>query len=61
VNSAEGTRPTLEELRRQHELEQEGHSRFHKSICPVCGALVTNQAMGRKAHLLMHKRLAAKS
>lgn len=54
-------RPTLDELRGQYEQEQEGRSRFHKSICPVCGALVTNQAMGRKAHLRMHKHLNAQA
>lgn len=37
--------PTLEQLRKMHEKEQEGRSRFHKSICPICGALVTNQAI----------------
>ena len=52
--------PTLDELRAAHEKEQEGRSRFHKSICPTCGALVTNQAMGRKAHMRMHKREATK-
>lgn len=57
----EPERPTLDELRRDYELEQEGRSRFHKSICPACGALVTNQAMGRKAHLRMHKRLNAQA
>ena len=48
--------PTLEELRRSYEQEQEARGRFHKHICPVCGALVTNQAMGRAAHIRMHKR-----
>lgn len=48
--------PTLDEFKREYEKKQEGRSRFHKSICHVCGALVTNQAMGRKSHLRMHKR-----
>jgi len=53
--------PTLDELRQMLERGEFGHtpSRFHKSACPVCGALVTNQAMGRKAHLRMHKRKEA--
>ena len=49
---------TLDQLRREYEREQEGRSRFHKTICPTCGALVTNQAMGRKEHLRMHQREA---
>lgn len=44
-------RPTLDQLRREYEREQQGRSRFHKTICKTCGALVTNQAMGRKSHM----------
>lgn len=54
--------PTLDELRQMRDRGEFGHrpSRFHKTACPHCGALVTNQAMGRKAHLRMHKRKEAK-
>lgn len=50
--------PTLDELRSLRDRGFFGHSpsRFHKSPCPKCGAMVTNQAMGRKAHMNMHKR-----
>jgi len=49
---------TLEELRRDYEHARAigKASRFHKSICPKCGELVTNQAMGRAAHMRMHER-----
>jgi len=47
--------PTLEELRKIVE-QMKRPSRFHKSACPKCGAMVTNQAMGRKAHRMMHIR-----
>lgn len=54
--------PTLDELRQLFEKGAFGHvpSRFHKSLCPHCGVLITNNAMGRKAHMRMHKRKAAK-
>jgi hypothetical protein len=53
---------TLDELRLQYERGQYARpSRFHKSICPKCGALITNQAMGRKAHMEAHKRAEAKA
>jgi hypothetical protein len=48
--------PTLDELRLEYEKRQEEMSRFHKHHCPVCGVLITNQAMGRKSHMAMHKR-----
>jgi hypothetical protein len=50
--------PTLDELRDKYE-KRERPSRFHKTMCAECGSMVTNQAMGRKAHMLMHKRKAS--
>jgi hypothetical protein len=55
-----GNYPTLDELRAEYEKRQEEMSRFHKHHCPVCGMLLTNQAMGRKAHMQMHKRQKSK-
>lgn len=44
--------PTLDELRMLRDKGSFGiPSRFHKSICPVCGALVTNQANGTQSTL----------
>ena len=48
------SRPTLEELR--NSLRCVDRSRFHRSRCPKCGEMVTNQAMGRKSHMRMHER-----
>ena len=56
MTTTERNPPTLEELRREYERKRERTSRFHKSPCPVCGIPVTNQAMGRKAHIRAHKK-----
>lgn len=50
------TQPTLDELKKAYEQSKLRISRFHKSSCPKCGDMVTNQAMGRKAHMRMHLR-----
>lgn len=48
---------TLDDLRKMRDAGDFGHvSRFRKSQCPKCGALITNQAMGRKAHMMAHKK-----
>ena len=46
---------TLEQLRTSFLTRR--RSRFHKSPCPHCGEPITNQAMGRKAHVDAHKRV----
>lgn len=50
---------TLEELRRKHEADKANRSRFHKTNCRYCGKPVTNQAMGRKAHMAACKQKMA--
>lgn len=49
-------RPTLDDLRKQYKAIKKSQSRFNKSECKFCGAMVTNQAMGRASHMRMHER-----
>lgn len=51
--------PDVDEWRKMFRPVQR-KSRFHESMCAKCGKLVTNQAMGRKAHMDAHKRAEAK-
>lgn len=51
---------TIAEMREFRDSGDLHKSRFHKSVCAKCGNLVTNQAMGRKAHMDAHKRAEAK-